>query len=505
MFSKIKKAHEVLSDKHTRTIYDIYGEKGLDCGMELVAKTKSPAEIIAEFERIQREREERRLQQRTNPRGTITIGIDATDMFDHYDLDPENESFIPYFEVNNMTLSQSVEAPLTLSDTVTFGGNIEAQNGNGNGNIMMMWKRLISEKSWTELELNSGNGFGCSIKGFRRITNTMYGTVGGGLNMTPRGIRPAFSAMLVSQFGNIQGRLLWTAGLSTSMSTIVVYDTVKRHAVLTVQVGIPNSFVSLSYTHKFQDDDDSKLRGAIRVGVFSTILECAVEKKITEYSTLGATMLVGIPTGVTLRIKLSRGRQTFLFPIHLSDHLSPSAMFYGTAVPFMLYHAMRILVIKPYLQDQKKKDIEKKQEEHSDMLFKKKMEAEAAVHLMQETVQRIIEEETEKNGLIVVKALYGKLDDKSENGFVEGKYIDVAVPLQCLVKNSSLLIPEKNSKTGLLGFYDPCLGEEKSLSIRYKFRGKLHHVILGDFEPVKIPMKKHTLKDNDSNGGRSKS
>ena len=25
----------VLSDKHTRTIYDIYGEKGLECGMEV--------------------------------------------------------------------------------------------------------------------------------------------------------------------------------------------------------------------------------------------------------------------------------------------------------------------------------------------------------------------------------------------------------------------------------------------------------------------------------------
>lgn len=44
-------------------------------------------------------------------------------------------------------------------------------------------------------------------------------------------------------------------------------------------------------------------------------------------------------------------------------------------------------------------------------------------------------------------------------------------------------------QTGLLGFYDPCLGEEKSLYIRYKFRGKLHHVTLGDFEPLKIPMK----------------
>ncbi|XP_029651609.1 dnaJ homolog subfamily C member 11-like [Octopus sinensis] len=504
MFSKIKKAHEVLSDKHTRTIYDIYGEKGLECGMELVSKTKSPAEIIAEYERIQREREERRLQQRTNPRGTITIGIDATDVFDHYDLDPENESFIPYFEVSSMNLSQSVEAPLTLNDTVTFGGNIEAQNGNGNGNMLMVWKRLLSDKSWAELEMSSGNGFGCSLKGFRRLTNTMYGTIGTGLSMTSRGLRPGFSSMIVSQFGNVQGRLVWSAGMTTAMSTIIVYDSLKRHAVFTVQIGIPNSFVSLSYTHKFQDDD-ARVRGAVRVGVFSTILECGVEKKITEYSTLGATMLVGVPTGVTLRIKLSRGRQTFLFPIHLSDHLMPSAIFYGTAVPFMLYHAVKILIIKPYLQEQKKRDIEKKQEENSDIIHKKKMEAEAAIHLMQETVQRVIKEEDEKSGLLIVKALYGQLSEKSQDGFVDGKYIDVAVPLQCLIKNSSLLIPEKNSKTGILGFYDPCLGEEKSLYIRYKFRNKLHHVTLGDCEPLKIPLKKHIIKDNDVNGKSGKS
>ncbi|GAB1602234.1 dnaJ homolog subfamily C member 11-like isoform X1 [Argonauta hians] len=504
MFSKIKKAHEVLSDKHTRTIYDIYGDKGLDCGMELVTKTKSPAEIIAEYERIQREREERRLQQRTNPRGTITIGVDATDIFDHYDLDPENESFIPYFEVSTMNLSQTVEAPLTLNDTITFGGNIEAQNGNGNGNMLMLWKRLLSDKAWAELEMSGGNGFGCSMKGFRRLTNTMYGTVGTGLTMTSRGLRPGFSSMIVSQFGNIQGRLVWSAGVTTAMSTIIVYDTLQRHAVFTVQIGIPNSFVSLSYTHKFQDDD-ARVRGAVRVGVFSTIVECGVEKKITEYSTLGATMLVGVPTGVTLRVKLSRGRQTFLFPIHLSDHLMPSAIFYGTAIPFMLYHAVKILIVKPYLQEQKKRDIEKKQEENSELIHKKKMEAESAVHLMQETVQRVIAEENEKSGLLIVKALYGKLSDKSQDGFVDGKYIDVAVPLQCLIKNSSLLIPEKNTKTGILGFYDPCLGEEKSLYIRYKFRNKLHHITLGDCEPLKIPLKKHIMKDSDSNGKSGKS
>lgn len=36
--------------------------------LQLVARTRTPQEILADFERLQREREERRLQQRTNPR-----------------------------------------------------------------------------------------------------------------------------------------------------------------------------------------------------------------------------------------------------------------------------------------------------------------------------------------------------------------------------------------------------------------------------------------------------
>jgi DnaJ family protein C protein 11 len=34
-----------------------------------------------------REREERRLQQRTNPRGNVTVNINATEMFAQYDPD----------------------------------------------------------------------------------------------------------------------------------------------------------------------------------------------------------------------------------------------------------------------------------------------------------------------------------------------------------------------------------------------------------------------------------
>lgn len=59
----------MLSDPQTRAIYDIYGKRGLEMeGWEVVERRRTPAEIREEFERLQREREERRLQQRTNPK-----------------------------------------------------------------------------------------------------------------------------------------------------------------------------------------------------------------------------------------------------------------------------------------------------------------------------------------------------------------------------------------------------------------------------------------------------
>ncbi|CAM9129829.1 unnamed protein product, partial [Lampetra fluviatilis] len=69
IFNRIHTAYQVLSDPQSRAIYDIYGKRGLEMdGWEVVERRRSPAEILEEFERLQSERDERRLQQRTNPK-----------------------------------------------------------------------------------------------------------------------------------------------------------------------------------------------------------------------------------------------------------------------------------------------------------------------------------------------------------------------------------------------------------------------------------------------------
>lgn len=51
--------------------------------------------------------------------------------------------------------------------------------------------------------------------------------------------------------------------------------------------------------------------------------------------------------------RLARANQTYLFPVHLTDQLLPSAIFYATVGPLLVYMAVHRLIVIPYTQAQK--------------------------------------------------------------------------------------------------------------------------------------------------------
>uniref|UniRef100_A0A6I8N170 DnaJ homolog subfamily C member 11 n=1 Tax=Ornithorhynchus anatinus TaxID=9258 RepID=A0A6I8N170_ORNAN len=446
LFNLVHQAYEVLSDPQTRAIYDIYGRRGLEMeGWEVVERRRTPAEIREEFERLQREREERRLQQRTNPKGTISVGVDATDLFDRYDEEYEDVpgSGFPQIEINKMHISQSIEAPLTATDTAILSGSLSTQNGNGGGSINFALRRVTSAKGWGELEFGAGDLQGplFGLKLFRNLTPRCFVTTNCALQFSSRGIRPGLTTVLARNLDkNTMGYLQWRWGIQSAMNTSIVRDTKTSHFTVAFQLGIPHSFAMISYQHKFQDDDQTRVKGSLKAGFFGTVVEYGAERKISRHSVLGATVSVGVPQGVSLKIK----------------------------------------------------ELEKQRESTATDILQKKQEAEAAVRLMQESVRRIIEAEESRMGLIIVNAWYGKfVNDKSRKN-EKVKVIDVTVPLQCLVKDSKLILTEA-PKAGLPGFYDPCVGEEKSLKVLYQFRGVLHQVMSADSEALRIPKQSHRV------------
>ena len=56
-----------------------------------------------------------------------------------------------------------------------------------------------------------------------------------------------------------------------------------------------------------------------RFGTFGALVEYGIDRRLSAHSTIGATMVVGIPFGVKLRVRFSRFTQTYIFPLQLTD------------------------------------------------------------------------------------------------------------------------------------------------------------------------------------------
>lgn len=120
------------------------------------------------------------------------------------------ERSFPSIEVSGMSISQSIDAPLTTRDTMTMSGNISSHNGNGSGMVcapfelsltltigyltflggfMISGRRLIN-KGWLELDAGAGGGPIISMKGSRNLTNKVFCNGGATLNFRQNGIIP---------------------------------------------------------------------------------------------------------------------------------------------------------------------------------------------------------------------------------------------------------------------------------------------------------------------------
>lgn len=74
-------------------------------------------------------------------------------------------------------------------------------------------------------------------------------------------------------------------------------------------------------------------------------------------------------------------------------------------------------------------------------MLARRREAEIAIDLMKETYRRIVEDEENRKGLIITKSIYGRWLDLSHRDLGDAM-TDVTIPLQCLVRDSKLILHE---------------------------------------------------------------
>jgi len=515
LFGKLKHAHEVLSDPHRRAIYDCLGEKGIEeQGWEVVPRTKTPQEIREEYEALARVREERRLQQKTNPTSKVEMTINATDLFDRYLYDSEYDDLIegelPHFEVSKMSLSQSIQAPLTPTDTATLSGNITTSNGTGSGGLNCALSRVTSDSASQEVEVGFGNGLNLGAKMFRKLTERNFVNMSGSLQFSRKGLKPGFECSLGSHLDkHTVGYLRYSTNFrlketeesilleeeESGMCTMLVRNTERYQTTATMQFGIPYTYAMLAFTWKVPEKK-RKFRGALKVGTFGAIMEYGVEERITEHSNLGATMVVGT-MGVICKVKLTRASQTYLFPFQLSDEVLLQPIFYGTVAPLLAWLTVKKLLLDPLAAKRKEEAREKQRQSMKEKVAAARQEAESSLSLMEERFRRGRTEEEAKNGLVIEQCLYGLLaTDGGEVIAGVGEEMpmvtNITKPVQCSVEHSRLVLWE-GPKSSLPGVWDPCPGEDKWLLIRYLYQGARHQIFCQENEAIKLPKTAHRI------------
>lgn len=107
----------------------------------------------------------------------------------------------PSIEVSGMSISQSIEAPMTTRDTVTMSGSLSSHNGVGNGAFIISGRRLIN-KGWLALDVGAGNGPVLGVKGSRTLSQRVFCNGGATLNFRRNGVIPGLVGSEFGQFAH---------------------------------------------------------------------------------------------------------------------------------------------------------------------------------------------------------------------------------------------------------------------------------------------------------------
>ncbi|KAJ3101781.1 hypothetical protein HDU97_001065 [Phlyctochytrium planicorne] len=425
-------------------------------------------------------------------------------------------------------------------------GNVLARNGVGAGTVVGTLRHVISPMLWGELSGSLGQNQMASIKLVKNFTTDIFATFHA-VSTSPAVPPPITLSVGRKLTDNTTGYMTYRTGsyalgywgdgrtdpgdMSSCAVGFVRKDNVSQWT-LDMTAGLAASFVSLSYFRFFAKGT----RGRISfVAGTSTGLQgsLTVDKKINKHDRVALGVECGNLTGILMRLRYMRLGQKLSVPVIISPDLDLQLAFLAAVVPFIAVVSFDRLVFEPWRQKKFEERLKIIRLENAEVLAERKRNAEDAIKLMRDQVGRKVDAEEMKNGLIVVEALYGKLPPSPNDRFFgkelsfgtirgmfsnvsgsstpmesradlhEGisqdagvepaarEYIEVTLPVQNLVVNSQLHINGGFSKSHLMGFYDPCLGESKTLRITYSFRGKLHFLEVDDTSAVAAPLRAH--------------
>ncbi|GAA5809714.1 hypothetical protein MFLAVUS_003127 [Mucor flavus] len=517
-FQVIQNAYEVLCDPAKRVIYDTYGEEGLNASWDVGPRYKTPEELREEYEKNARQKRELDLENLVRSKAEFQLTMDATQVFDPYEppvfvgfgqtAAPKKKGplhAISKAQVQQLFMRSSFETQIGPQTHAVIGGSMVSRSGMGGGNVLGTIRHTVSPKLWGEVTATLLKPRMLTLKTYYSLSTDSFVNTTAQLNsmydppvLAVTAGRRIFSATTgYMTFRTGEWSLFgWGGDASQKMdksSVSLGMAGMNKHGNYSgeLQTGIMSSHIAAEYSYKLANQARLRLSSSLSSegGINASI---GSDHKITEHTRIGMTMECGLPLGVIVKFRVSRLGQKAVVPIILASEFDLKLAFFGAVVPASVAVALDQLVLKPRRKRLIKEKINELREEHAEYLANRKQEALDAQLLMADIAERKKKQEENKaDGLVIVQAWYGNLDNL-DNDIDEG-VIDVTIVIQTLVHESRLTIPGGHSKTNILGFYDPCLGERKKLRVQYRFRHRLHQVTVEDTAALISPVQAHVV------------
>lgn len=86
------------------------------------------------------------------------------------------------------------------------------------------------------------------------------------------------------------------------MSTALIYEKDQLQANLRFQLSVKNTFISVAVNRKFMDDK-LKLKSSLQFGYLGATFTYGVEKQVTQFTRLDASMIINSVAGVVLNLE----------------------------------------------------------------------------------------------------------------------------------------------------------------------------------------------------------
>uniref|UniRef100_A0A8R1HYF1 J domain-containing protein n=1 Tax=Caenorhabditis japonica TaxID=281687 RepID=A0A8R1HYF1_CAEJA len=494
VFVKLRRAHEVLLDPKQRAIYDALGVQGLDTqGWELVSRSANPENIRKEYEFLQRLKDRELMLQRIHPTSTFMIKTTVAGMF------PEEEEDRYPPQLLGISLSQSVDCAFTGVDRFGLSGRVKTGNGRGDGSVSAVWKRVAGNLNLENTVSLSSESVSLTCRAARNVFTRAAVIVQPQVqyNLLHEAFIPSIAFIYSMRLHpRWQGSIVLNVSpLGKALTTTMVH-TENNHAKALGSLTLhpTNSNIRMVYYIR-KPENDSLTEMSVQLTPYGVSPAINMERRLSRYSRISCSFHFTFPSCLLYtKFKLKAGHSSFDWQIVLCDDkesLSRSVL-YGVAIPYFSFQLTK-LVFRPYWERFVALFDDKSHEQEVDLA--KKEEAANVVNLMRATAERIKMDEKTKHGVIIETARYGQCDGSGTRAYplAGERTIDVTVPLQAMVNDSQLRV--YTVKSQLPGFYDPCPGEAKMLTVRYIFRDEAHSCTVADEMPLMLPLRAHRLSN----------